>query len=121
MDVLEASLPDDCESPVVVELNLDDMASVYLSVNHKTEPNLYNYVDNKVVPELEKITTVTDVDVSGGQEEYIKIELIPEKLQQYHLNMSSISQAIGSANFTYPAGDTVVGGQHAVRQCRYRI
>ncbi len=111
MDVLEAMLPDDCESPVVVELNLDDMASVYLSVNHKTEPNLYNYVDNKVVPELEKITTVTDVDVSGGQEEYIKIELIPEKLQQYHLNMSSISQAIGSANFTYPAGDTVVGGQ----------
>ncbi|MCI8764880.1 MAG: efflux RND transporter permease subunit [Lachnospiraceae bacterium] len=111
MDVLEASLPDDCESPVVVELNLDDMASVYLSVNHKTEPNLYNYVDNKVVPELEKITTVTDVDVSGGQEEYIKIELIPEKLEQYHLNMNSISQAIGSANFTYPAGDTIVGGQ----------
>ncbi|NBH71250.1 efflux RND transporter permease subunit [Clostridiaceae bacterium] len=111
MDVLEAMLPDDCEAPVVVELNLDDMASVYLSVNHKTEPNLYNYVDNKVVPELEKITTVTDVDVSGGREEYIKIELIPEKLQQYHLNMNSISQAIGSANFTYPAGDTVVGGQ----------
>ena len=111
MDVLEAKLPDDCEAPVVVELNLDDMASVSLSVNHKTEPNLYNYVDNKVVPELEKITTVTDVDVSGGQEEYIKIELIPEKLQQYHLNMSSISQAIGSANFTYPAGDTIVGGQ----------
>ena len=111
MDVLEAQLPDDCESPMVVELNLDDMASVYLSVNHQTEPNLYNYVNNNVVPELEKITTVTDVDVSGGQEEYIKIELIPEKLQQYHLNMNAISSAIGGANFTYPAGDTIVGGQ----------
>ena len=111
MDVLEAQLPDDCESPMVVELNLDDMASVYLSVNHKTEPNLYNYVNNNVVPELEKITTVTDVDVSGGQEEYIKVELIPEKLQQYHLNMNTISSAIGGANFTYPAGDTIVGGQ----------
>lgn len=77
MDVLESQLPDDCESPMVVELNLDDMASVYLSVNHKTEPNLYNYVNNKVVPELEKITTVADVDLSGGQEEYIKVELIP--------------------------------------------
>ncbi len=111
MDVLESQLPDDCESPMVVELNLDDMASVYLSVNHKTEPNLYNYVNNKVVPELEKITTVADVDVSGGQEEYIKVELIPEKLQQYHLNMNAIAQAIGSTNFTYPAGDTIVGGQ----------
>ena len=111
MDVLESQLPDDCESPMVVELNLDDMASIYLSVNHKTEPNLYNYVNNKVVPELEKITTVADVDLSGGQEEYIKVELIPEKLQQYHLNMNAIAQTIGSTNFTYPAGDTIVGGQ----------
>ena len=69
MDVLEASLPDDCNAPVVVEMNIDDMASVYLSINHETEPNLYNYVNNKIVPEFEKITTVTDVDVSGGQEE----------------------------------------------------
>lgn len=111
MDTLEASLPDDCESPMVVEMNIDDMATVYLAVNHKTESNLYNYVDEKVVPELEKITTVTEVSVSGGQEEYIKIDLIPEKLEQYHLNMSSISSAISSANFTYPAGDTIVGGQ----------
>ncbi len=111
MDVLEASLPDDCESPMVVEMNIDDMPSVMLAVNHKTEPNLYNYVDNKVTPELEKITTVTEVSVSGGQEEYIKVELIPEKLQQYRLNMNSIASSIGSANFTYPAGETIVGGQ----------
>lgn len=111
MDVLEAQLPDDCESPIVAELNIDDMATVSLAVNHKTEPNLYNYVDNKIVPEFEKITSVTEVSVSGGQKEYIKIELIPEKLQQYHLNMNTISSSIGSANFTYPAGDTIVGGQ----------
>ena len=88
VDLLESQLPDDCESPMIVELNIDEMATVSLAVNHKTEPSLYNYVNNKIVPEFEKITTVTDVDVSGGQEEYIKVELIPEKLEQYHLNMS---------------------------------
>lgn len=111
MDRIEATLPDDCQSPMVVELNLDDVASISLAVNHKTEPNLYNYVDNTLVPEFKKISTVTDVDVSGGQEEYIQVQLIPEKLDQYHLNMSAIANAIGSANFTYPAGDTIVGGQ----------
>lgn len=111
MDVLEATLPEDCESPIIMEMNLDEMATVTLSVNHKTEPSLYNYVNNVVVPEFEKITTVTEVSVSGGQEEYIKVELIPEKLEQYHLNMSSIVSNIGSSNFTYPAGDTIVGGQ----------
>ena len=111
MDILESELPDDCQSPMIVEMNIDEMATVSLSVNHKTEPNLYNYVDSKIVPEFKKITTVTDVDVSGGQEEYVKVELIPEKLQQYHLNMNSIASAIGSANFTFPVGDTIVGGQ----------
>lgn len=111
VDRLESDLPDDCEAPMIVELNLDEAASISLAVNHKTEPNLYNYVNNKIVPEFEKITTVTDVDVSGGQEEYIKVELVPEKLEQYHLNMSSIANAIGTADFTYPAGDTIVGGQ----------
>lgn len=111
MDILESELPDDCQSPMIVEMNIDEMATVSLSVNHKTEPNLYNYVDSKIVPEFKKITTVTDVDVSGGQEEYVKVELITEKLQQYHLNMNSIASAIGSANFTFPVGDTIVGGQ----------
>lgn len=111
MDVIEAKLPDDCESPIVVELNMDDMPVLSMSVNHKTEENLYNYVNDTLVPEFEKISAVSDVNVSGGQKEYIRIQLVPEKLDQYHLTMSAVSSAIGSANFTYPAGDTIVGGQ----------
>ena len=42
--------------------------------------NLYNYVNGDIVPEIEKLTSVASVDVSGGQEAYIKAELIPEKL-----------------------------------------
>ena len=41
-------------------MNIDDMPVMMLSVNHKTEPNLYNYVDNVIVPEIEKITDVSD-------------------------------------------------------------
>ncbi len=111
MDLIEMALPDDCQSPAIVEMNIDEMPVMTLSVNHKTESNLYNYVNDVVVPEIETITTVSDVSVSGGQEEYIKIELIPEKLDQYHLNMSSVASTIGSADFTFPAGDTIVGGQ----------
>lgn len=58
-------------------------------------PTFNNYVNNKIVPEFEKITTVTDVSISGGQKEYIQVQLIPEKLEQYHLNLSSVATAIG--------------------------
>lgn len=111
MDSIGRDLPDDCQTPVIMELNMNEMDSMTLAVNHKTEPNLYNYADDKIVPEFEKISSVSEVSISGGQKEYIQIQLIPEKLNQYHLTMSSITSAIGSANFTYPAGDTIVGGQ----------
>ncbi len=111
MDAIEGDLPDDCNAPVIMELNIDEMDTVSLVINNKAESNLYNYVNNKIVPEFEKITTVTDVSISGGQKEYIQVELIPEKLEQYHLTLASVATAIGSADFTYPAGDTIVGGQ----------
>ena len=63
---------------------------MYLAVNNEKADNLYNYVDEKIVPELEKISSVASVDISGGREEYIRVEVIPEKLKQYHLSMNSL-------------------------------
>lgn len=112
MDALEPDLPDDCETPIIMELNMDDMPVLYLTVNHETETNLYDYVDNEIVPEFEKISSVSEVSINGGQESYIKIQLIPERMKQYHLTMDSIVSAISAADFTYPAGDTDVGEQN---------
>ena len=110
-DLLTATLPEDAEEPVVVEFNINDMATMTLAVNDDTADNLYNYVNEKIVPEFEKISSVASVDVSGGQEQYVKVELIPEKMDQYHLTMNSLISAIGSADFSLPAGSAVVGNQ----------
>ncbi|MGN0157564.1 MAG: efflux RND transporter permease subunit [Brotaphodocola sp.] len=112
IDALGADLPDDCETPIIMELNMDDQPVVSMAVNHKTQTNLYDYVDNDIVPEFEKISSVAEVNVSGGQESYIKIQLIPERMQQYHLTMDSVVSAIAAADFAYPAGDTDVGQQN---------
>lgn len=104
-------LPDDANTPMVMEFNISDRPVVTMAVNDPSQENLYNYVDNSIIPEFEKISSVASVDLSGGREGYIRVRLIPEKLSQYHLSMNSISQAIKAADFTYPAGDTGVGKQ----------
>lgn len=111
IDRVESDLPDDCETPQMMELNMNDQPTMYLSVNNTNQSNLLNYVNNTIVPEFEKISTVASVSVSGGQEEYIRVELIPEKMDQYKLTMTSLISTIGSAGFTYPVGNTIVGGQ----------
>ncbi len=110
-DVMQSSLPDDVETPTIMEFNINDQASMTLVVNNDKAENLYNFVDEKIVPEIEKNSSVASVDISGGREQYVKVELIPEKLSQYHLTINSVATAVASADLTYPAGSTEVGSQ----------
>lgn len=98
LDGLANEFPEDVQTPTIIEMDINDTPAITLAVNNEQADNLYNYVDSRIVPEFEKLSSVASVDVSGGQEEYIKVELIPEKLAQYHLNMNTIAQCVGSAD-----------------------
>ena len=108
LDNLERQLPDDVET-TVMEMNNNASTTMMLSIAHKTETDLYDYVDQKIVPEFEKITSVADVEAMGGSSEYIKIELQSEKMEQYKLTMNQIKSAMSAANLSYPSGDAVAG------------
>lgn len=109
--VSNMELPDDAGTPTIMEMNSNSGADIYLVVDNSAKENLYNYVNNDVVPEFEKLSDVAEVAISGGAEEYIRIELIEEKVKQYGVSMSSIAGDIASANLSYPAGSTKVGSQ----------
>lgn len=109
LDNVKNDLPDDANDPSVYEMDVNNMASIYLAVNNTAVDNIYNYTDKNVVPELEKLSSVASVDISGGQKEYVSVRLIPEKLAQYHLDISTVAQLVGSASFTIPAGSAKVG------------
>ena len=56
------------------------------------------------MPEFEKLSAVGEVSVAGGQDLYTRVELIPEKLAQYNLSMTTIAQIVGAADFTILRG-----------------
>ena len=101
-------LPDDVE-PSIMQMNSNSQASIMLSIANSSQSNLYDYVDQTIVPEFERLSTVAEVETRGGSSEYIKIELDSELMKQYHVTMSDISSAMSSANLTYPSGDAVSG------------
>ena len=55
-----------------------------LAVGGQVDGNLYTYVENNVQPELEKIKSVGEVSLAGGQKEYVSVCLDPEKMAQYN-------------------------------------
>lgn len=109
MSSLERQLPEDMDTPTVMEMGQNAGTSMMLSISHKTETDLYSYAEQKIVPELEKIASVASVEAMGGTSEYIQVELNREKMDQYKVTMSQISSAIQNANVSLPSGDTISG------------
>jgi HAE1 family hydrophobic/amphiphilic exporter-1 len=108
LDRLERSLPDDVE-PTVMEMNQNASETMMISIAHKTQKDLYDYVDQNIVPELEKLTSVAQVEARGGTSEYIRIELQSEKMKQYNVSMDNVKTAMSTADLSYPSGSAVSG------------
>lgn len=108
---VKSSLPDDAEDPIIIAMDMNAQPVMTLSVSADEDVDVLNYVEETVEPELEKLSDVADLEISGGKSEYISVELIPELMQQYKLNISSVASAVANANYTIPVGNADYGNQ----------
>ncbi len=98
-------LPSDAKSPVLNKFSLDDMPIIKLGVTGKLPaPQLYRLIDDQIKPQISKINGVGQVNLIGGTDREIKIDINKAKLQSYNLTISQVYQAIGSANLELPTG-----------------
>ncbi|MGI5965464.1 MAG: efflux RND transporter permease subunit, partial [Anaerotruncus rubiinfantis] len=103
-------LPDSCDDPTIMEMSMDSSSIMDLSISTNASDNIYTYIENTVVPEIEKISGVSEVSMRGGKREYVQVLLREEEMNQYGLSMTDVSSAIASADFNTTAG-TINRGQ----------
>lgn len=111
IDTLKPQLPKDAQDPIVIEMNMDSQPVINLSVTSTGDMDTLAFVEDEIQPELERLSSVAQVEVSGGSEEYIKIQLDQQKMKQYGLTMSGISAAVSAIDFTVPVGSLDQGTQ----------
>lgn len=111
LNTAKASMPDDVNTPVIIEMSMDQMETMDVSVMAVGDSDVLSYVNDTMVPELETLSGVAQVQVSGGKENYIKVELNSQAMKQYGVTMSGISQTIAAMDFTVPVGSVSQGTQ----------
>ena len=109
LDALD--LPDDAKEPVIMQMDVNAMATMTLSVTNDGSSDMMAYVNDTLVPKLESVSNVAKVEVTGGAENYIRVQLNEEKLNQYGLNINSVAGFIGAADYNIPAGNISAGSQ----------
>ena len=69
MDGIQSQMPEDAGDPNILEMDINAMPSIMLSVSGNVGTNLYTYVENQIVPELERLSAVGEVSLAGGQQD----------------------------------------------------
>ena len=107
----QLSLPDDCQDPTIIELDVNQAPTVMISATADGSSDMMAYINETVVPTLEGVNNVARVEVSGGRTNYVRVRLNEDRMRQYGLNISGISQQLGAADYNVPAGRIKAGSQ----------
>ena len=110
LDIVETSLPDNVENPIIFKFGTDDIPILILSVTaEESMPALYKILDDKVANPLKRIGGVGSVSVTGAPEREIQVYCDPQKLEAYNLTVEGISGIIAQENLNTPGGSIDIG------------
>ncbi len=110
VDETKGSLPTDLEDdPSVFEVNLSEMPIVIFSLSGTCGLPCLKDIADDLGDEIEGITGVLEVEVTGGLEREIRLEVFPEKLAYYGLNIGTFQAAVKSENTNTSGGNIRLG------------
>lgn len=105
LDMVESSLPDDSENPIIFKFSTDMIPICLLSVEAKESmAGLYKILDEDVANPLARIDGVGTVSIQGAPKREIHVYCDPNKLEAYHLTVEQISSLISAENRNTPGG-----------------
>lgn len=109
-------LPDGADRPIINKFSTDQAPILQMGVTAKMSPTaLYDLIDKNLKPQLSNVPGVGQVNIIGGNEREIQVNVSQEKLKAYNLSIGQMAQAINAANASYPAG------QLETRDAQYSI
>jgi len=102
---IEYLLPTDARTPIISNFSMSDIPIIRLGVTaNMPATELYDLVKNKVKPMVSTINGVSQVDMLGGEEREVRINIDNEKLKAHHLSILQVTEAIRMANMEFPTG-----------------
>ena len=110
VDMAKPDLPTDLEDdPEVSEINISEMPILVLSLSGTVGQVRLKEIAEDLEEDIESITGVLEVEVTGGLEREIRVEPYPDKLAYYGLSLVGLQGVIASENVNVSGGGIRMG------------
>ena len=105
LDLIRSEFPDDVEDPKIQKFDVNATPIVNLALaGNASREELYDYANNTLSDRLTVISGVAEVQLIGGAEREVHVELDRDKLAARSLTSMDVVEAIGAAVRTIPSG-----------------
>jgi multidrug efflux pump len=111
VDLAKPKLPADAEDPVISEFNLSEFPIMQVNVSGPYGLERLKDVAEELRDRLEQIPSVLSVNLSGGLEREVRVDVDLPMLKYYGLDFNDVVDAIRNENVTIPGGVVDVGTQ----------
>ena len=103
---IRRSLPQDMEDPIILHFDPNDspIMSVALQSKERSIRELTDLANDVVQTRIEAIPGVGGVNIVGGNERQIRIQVDPDAMHAYGLSPAQLSAALAKENQEVPAG-----------------
>ncbi len=105
INAIAKDLPEDADPPSLLKFSLSDLPVVTLGATSKLdEVAFYDLLDKKIEPILSRVNGVAQVNLVGGQEREIQVNLDEDKLKGFGLSIPQVQQIVLGSNLDFPTG-----------------
>ncbi len=117
VDEAKRDLPTDLENdPMIYEVNLSELPIVVYSLSGTAGMIALKRIADDLEEDIESIPGVLEVDITGGQEREIIIEVDPDKMAYYRIPITTFQQVVASENTNTSGGAITLGhGRYQLR------
>ena len=112
VDMIRAALPDDCEDPMIFEMDPNMMPVMTLAMSGSVGlDDIKLLAEDEVKNRLERIEGVASVEISGGLNRQILVEIRPEALESYGISLQQVINSLRGENLNVSGGTVEEGGR----------
>lgn len=105
INAILADLPDDADPPSLVKFSMDDLPVMTIAATAQMDTKeFYDLLDKKIEPIISRVPGVAQVNLIGGQEREIQVNIDQKKLEAYGLPLPQVQQMIQASNLDFPTG-----------------
>ncbi len=116
VDKAKPDLPGDAEDPEIIEINASDWPVLIANVSGDMDLVRLKELGEELQDDIEGVSGVLRVDLTGGVEREIQINVDPDKLEHHKVSLNQVIGAIQRENVNLPGGSLEMGAmQYTVR------